>query len=366
MSIQSIVPEHIRGLTPYPPGKPLSELARELGVTSAIKLASNENAFGPSPLAQEAMQASLSELHRYPDGGAFYLKNRLAQSLNVDSAQLMLGNGSNELIELLIRTFGSPEHGVLTSETTFVVYRLISTAAGIPFRAVPMKDLTFDLDAIADAIDTSTRMIFLCNPNNPTGTRFSREALDRFVDRIGDEPILVLDQAYVEFVSEADRIDAFGILARRPRTVILRTFSKAYGLAGARVGYGISHPELVDYVNRVRQPFNVNLLGQVGARAALDDETYLQRIIDATNTGLDLICDALRQLDLTPVPSFTNFVLFDCHRVAKPIYDALLKEGVIVRPMHAYGLPNHLRVNVGTEAENERFLSTLRRVLSAL
>ena len=363
MSIESIVPKHICELTPYPPGKPLSELERELGVTSAIKLASNENAFGPSPKAQEAMQASLSELHRYPDGGAFYLKARLSKSLGVDPSQLMLGNGSNELIELLIRTFGTPEHGVLTSETTFVVYRLISTAAGVPFRAVPMKDLTFDLDAIADAVDETTRLIFLCNPNNPTGTRFSREALNNFVDKIGPEPIIVVDQAYVEFVSEEDRVDAFSILARRPRTVILRTFSKAYGLAGVRVGYGISHPEIVDYVNRVRQPFNVNLLGQVGAMAALDDDEYLQRIIDVTNSGLRMIARELTSMGLTPVPTYTNFVLFDCHRVAKPIYEALLREGVIVRPMHAYGLPNHLRVNVGTDAENDRFLNTLRRVL---
>jgi histidinol-phosphate aminotransferase len=310
------------------------------------------------------MQQSLSELHRYPDGGAFYLKARLAKSLGVAAEQLMLGNGSNELIELLIRTFGTPTNGVLTSQTTFVVYRLISTAAGVPFRAVPMKDLTFDLDAIADAVDETTRLIFLCNPNNPTGTRFGREALDRFITRIGPEPILVLDQAYVEFVSEADRIDALGILSRRPRTVILRTFSKAYGLAGARVGYGISNPELVDYVNRVRQPFNVNLLGQAGATAALDDTEYLQHIIDVTESGLALISNELIAMGLTPIPTYTNFVLFDCHRLAKPLYEALLRQGVIVRPMHAYGLPNHLRVNVGTDAENERFLTTLKRVLS--
>ena len=240
MSIESIVPEHIRGLTPYPPGKPLSELERELGVTSAIKLASNENAFGPSPKAQEAMQHALGELHRYPDGGAFYLKARLSESLGVTPEHLMLGNGSNELIELLIRTFGSPTDGVLTSETTFVVYRLISTAAGVPFRAVPMQGLTFDLDAIADAVDESTRLIFLCNPNNPTGTRFGQDELDRFIERIGPEPIVVLDQAYIEFVPEADQIDVHGLLARRPRTVILRTFSKAYGLTGARVGSCIS------------------------------------------------------------------------------------------------------------------------------
>ncbi len=361
--MEAIVPEHIRGLVPYPPGKPLSELERELGVSKAIKLASNENALGPSPKAMAAIQAALPELHRYPDGGAFYLKRRLATHLGVDASQLLLGNGSNEIIELLIRTFCTPDAGVLTSECTFVVYKLIATAAGAPFEAVPMRDHTFDTDAIAARVTDQTRIVFLCNPNNPTGTMFGQQALDRFVDTISDDVILVLDEAYWEYVPEDARVDAMALLARRPRTVVLRTFSKAYGLAGVRVGYGITSAELADYVNRVRQPFNVNHLGQVACQAALDDQEHVDQVVALTRDGLANIAAGLEALGLRPVPTRTNFMLFDCHREAWPIYEALLQKGVIVRPMKAYGLPTFLRVNAGTHEENARFLDTLKDVL---
>ncbi|MFT5432959.1 MAG: histidinol-phosphate aminotransferase [Myxococcota bacterium] len=359
----SIVPPNIEALIPYPPGKPLSELARELGVESAIKLASNENAYGPSPKAMEAVKAAVSEVHRYPDGGAWFLRDRLAEHVGVPGEGLLLGNGSNEVIELLIRAFCDRDHGVLTSETTFVVYSLISQAAGVPFRSIPMKGLGYDLDAIARAVDSSTRLIFLCNPNNPTGTLFSQEVLDKFVETVGPEPIIVLDEAYIEFVPEAERVDALALLKRRPRTVILRTFSKAYGLAGLRVGYGITHPGLADYANRVRQPFNVNHLAQVGALAALDDQEYLDQVIADTRASLDRFAHELTRMGMIVTPSDTNFMLFDCGRDSWPIYQALLREGVIVRPMKAYALPTYLRVNAGTDAENDRFLETFERVL---
>lgn len=361
--MDSIVGENIRQLVPYPPGKPLSELERELGVSRAIKLASNENAIGPSPRALNAITDALHELHRYPDGGAFYLRRRLADHLGVDPAGLLLGNGSNELIELLIRTFGSPDHGVVTADCTFVVYRLIARAAGVPFTPVPMRDHAFDLDAIAEAVVPSTRFVFLCNPNNPTGTMFNQGALDTFLDRIGDDPILVLDEAYIEYVPEAARVASLAVLARRPRTVILRTFSKAYGLAGLRLGYGITTPEIVDYVNRVRQPFNTNHLAQVGAMAALDDVDHIERVLDLTSSEMVRVVAELERLGLSCVPSWTNFVLFDVGQEGWPIYEALLRSGVIVRPMKAYGLPNHLRVNMGTVEENERFLGSLREAL---
>ncbi|MFT7622211.1 MAG: histidinol-phosphate aminotransferase [Myxococcota bacterium] len=361
--MEDIVPEHIRSLVPYPPGKPLSELERELGVSKAIKLASNENALGPSPKAMEAIAAALPELHRYPDGGGFYLKRRLAAHVGVTPEQLLLGNGSNEIIELLIRTFCTPTAGVLTSECTFVVYRLISTAAGVPFTAVPMQDHTFDTDAIAERVGPDTRMVFLCNPNNPTGTMFGQSSLDRFAAKVGDDVIIVLDEAYWEYVPEQAKVDALGLLADRPRTVILRTFSKAYGLAGVRVGYGITSPDLAEYVNRVRQPFNVNTLGQVACQAALDDTEHVERVLSMTREGLDHISAELKALGMTPVPTATNFVLFDTHQEAWPLYEALLRQGVIVRPMKAYGLPNYLRVNAGTPEENERFLSTFREIL---
>jgi histidinol-phosphate aminotransferase len=367
--MEELVPENIRSLTPYPPGKPLSELKRELGIDRAIKLASNENSFGPSPKAVAAMRDALSELHRYPDGGAYYLRQRISQHVGAPPENLILGNGSNEVIELLIRTFCDREHGVLTSETTFVVYRLISTAAGVPFRSVPMKDLTFDTDAIAESYLSGEggkpRLIFLCNPNNPTGTRFGQAELDRFLQKVGPEPILVLDEAYIEFVPEAERLDTARLLAERERTVVLRTFSKAYGIAGTRVGYGITSAAIADYTNRVRQPFNVNSLGQVGACAALDDAEYLDFVIKATEAGKQRVSARLEELGLRPVPSSTNFILFDCGRESWPLYEALLRKGVIVRPMKAYGLDNYLRVNVGTPEEDEWFLEAMAEVLSA-
>lgn len=362
--VESIVPANIRSLTPYPPGKPLSELERELGITEAIKLASNENALGPSPMATKAIAAALFELHRYPDGGAFYLRRRLAEHIGVEVDQLLVGNGSNELIELLIRTFCTADAGVLTSATSFVVYKLVSQASGVPFTEVPMSDLTFDLDAMAAQVTKQTRLIFLCNPNNPTGTMFGQNTLDRFIQRIGPDPIVVLDEAYIEYVDEAERVDALALLVERPRTVVLRTFSKAYGLAGCRTGYGITTPEIADYVNRVRQPFNVNSLGQVGALAALDDVEHLGRVLRMTATGKARFMERLTALGCTPRFSYTNFVLFDCHRESWPLYEALLRQGVIVRPMRAYGLPNYLRVNVGLPEEDERFLTSLAGVLN--
>ncbi len=363
MKHAALVTESIQKLTPYPPGKPLSELARELGVDEAIKLASNENPFGPSPKAIAALSSAVSDLHRYPDGASWSLRMRVARHLGVDPATLVFGTGSNEILELLIRTFTGPGRGVVTSATTFVVYQLVSQAHGAPFTAVPMRGLSYDLEAIADAVTPNTRLIFLCNPNNPTGSLFSAADLDAFLARIGPEPVVALDEAYWEFVEPSLRIDSLAVLQRRPRTVLLRTFSKAYGLAGLRVGYGVMDPELANYLDRVRQPFNVNTLAQVGAEAALDDVEYLERVVRDTHAGLAVIADGLRALGLTPAPTQANFVLFDCHREARPIYEALLARGVIIRPMGAYGLTRHLRVNAGTPAENARFLSTLAEAL---
>jgi histidinol-phosphate aminotransferase len=360
-----IVPDHIKALTPYPPGKPVSELERELGISHAIKLASNENAIGPSPKAVSAIQDALKDIHRYPDGGAFYLRRRLADHLGVAPDELILGNGSNELIELLVRTFGARGASILTSATTFVVYRLIAQAAGLDLVVAPMDPvaLTFDLDAIAERVTKNTRFIFLCNPNNPTGTMFRPEALAAFLERIGDEPIVVLDEAYIEYVEPQWRPDSLGIVKSRPRTVVLRTFSKAYGLAGVRIGYGITSSEMSRYIECVRQPFNTNHLAQVGAMAALDDDDHLAHVLRVTETGKSRIMEGLAEMSLTAVPSHTNFILFDVGRAALPVYQGMLELGVIVRPMHAYGLPNYLRVNTGTHEENERFLSAVRQVL---
>ncbi len=364
-----LVPENIRSLSPYPPGKPLKELERELGIGTAIKLASNENAFGPSPLAVAAMAGALAESHRYPESTVFYLRQRLARSLGVAPAQLVFGNGSNEIIELLIRTFTGPalQHeparGVLTAATTFVVYQLVSQAHGSPFKSVAMRpDLSLDLDGIAAAVDDETALIFLCNPNNPTGSTFDKAALESFLDRIGPGPIVAIDEAYYEFLAPENRLDAIALIEGRPRTIVLRTFSKAYGLAGVRVGYGVSDPELISYLDRVRQPFNVSLIGQVGAEAALEDAAYLERVVADTRAGLAEIASRLALLGCQPYSTEANFVLFDCRRDAAPLYEGLLRQGVIVRPMKGYGLPTFLRVNVGTADENARFLSTFEAV----
>ncbi len=359
-----LVPEHIRRLVPYPPGKPLSELERELGITHAVKLASNENALGPSPRAVEAMQAALATVHRYPDGGAWFLRHALATHLDVAPERLLLGNGSNELIEHLIRAFGGPERGVLASECTFVVYALIAQAAGVPVTTVPTQDFHFDLEAMAAAWHPGIRLVFLCSPNNPTGTVIAPAALERFMGRISDETIVVLDEAYLEYCDPSERLDALRWVAERPRTVTLRTFSKAYGLAGVRVGYGVTSAELADYVNRVRQPFNVNTLAQVAAEAALADVAFLDEVFRVTRHGRQQVLDGLAHLGLRTIPSQANFVMFDLARDGRAVYDALLRLGVIVRPLANYGLPTWLRVNMGTLDENARFLAALRQVLA--
>lgn len=361
---EDLVPDHIQALVPYPPGKPISELERELGISNAIKLASNENPLGPSPLAIAAVQKELGELHRYPDGGTFYLRQRLADHVGVSPDQLIIGNGSNEIIEFLVRTFASADHGVVTSETAFVVYKLASKSANVPFCEVPMRELTFDLDAILEQVTPATRLVMLCNPNNPTGTMFGQEELNRFINGVHDDAIVVLDEAYIEFVPEAERVNALALLEERPHTIILRTFSKAYGLAGLRIGYGISSPEMCGYVNRVRQPFNVNSLAQVGALAALDDVDYLNHVVNYTNESKIRLYEGFDALGVPWARSYTNFILFDTGQDCRVVYDKLLHLGVIVRPMGAYGLPTYLRVNIGTEQENERFMTALGQVLN--
>ncbi|MCA9524247.1 MAG: histidinol-phosphate transaminase, partial [Myxococcales bacterium] len=336
--VRPLVAEYIETLMPYQPGKPIEELQRELGLDRVIKLASNENAFGPSPAAVAAVARVLTDLHRYPDGSGFYLKRALAAHYDVDPAQLIIGNGSNEIIELAIRTFMGPGDHLLTSATTFVVYRLIAQAAGRGYREVPLAGYDYDLDAMAAALDPDTRMVFIANPNNPTGACFDAEALDRFLARVPNETIVVLDEAYAEFADPERFEDGIAIVARRPRTIVLRTFSKAYGLPGLRVGFGISSPELVGYMNRVRQPFNVNSLAQVAAIAALDDTEHLERTLRGTRAGREKLSAALTAMGLEVVPSQANFLLIDLGRDGVEVFGRLLEKGVIVRAMAGYGL----------------------------
>lgn len=354
-----LVSPGIESLRPYEAGKPIAELARELGIGDAIKLASNENPLGPSPRALDAVRAALGESHRYPDAATHDLRARLAEHLGVPASEILPGNGSNELIELLIRTFTTAHDHVVFAEPSFVVYRLAAVAHGVPFTAVPLRDQTHDLDALAAAVRPETKLLFVANPNNPTGTYVGRAALERFLRAVPSEVIVALDEAYFEYADAADYPDSLQLRGARDRLVVLRTFSKAYGLAALRVGYAVGPAPLIDYLNRVRAPFNVGTLGQVAAIAALSDVEHLDRSRRTNSEQRVRLADALRELGFDVTPSQANFLWVDLHRPGREVYELLLRRGVIVRPMGAGG---HVRITVGTPAENDRLLAALREV----
>jgi histidinol-phosphate aminotransferase len=360
--MRDLVTPTIAGLKPYEAGKPLEELARELGVVHAIKLASNENPFGPSPKAVEAARRALSDIHRYPDASAFRLREALSARHGVSPTEILPGNGSNELLELLIRTFTTAEDHVVFAEPSFVVYRLASLAHGVPFTAVPLRDETHDLERMAEAVTPKTRLLFVANPNNPTGTHVGQQALETLFRTVPEHVIVVMDEAYFEYADAPDYPDSSRLRALRERLVVLRTFSKIYGLAALRVGYAIGPAPLVDYMNRVRAPFNVGAPAQEAALAALSDVEHVEKCRRTNATERARVGAALTRLGLRVAPSQANFVYVVLGRPAQPIYDALLRRGVIVRPFAS--LPNALRVTIGTPEENDRFLSSLEEVLA--
>ncbi len=364
VDVRTLVPEWIRTLSPYPPGMPIEELERELGITGSIKLASNENPLGPSPKAIAAMHAALDGLHRYPDGSAFYLKRRLAERHRVSVDEILVGNGSNELIELVARAFLRPRDEAVMADQAFVIYRMVVQAAGGVPRVVPLRDFTHDLEAIAEAITSHTRLVFLSNPNNPTGTIFRRAEWEQFLRTIrARQLIVVADDAYAEYVEDPEYPDTVSERGDGQVPVLtLRTFSKLYGLAGLRIGYGIAPPPVIEAMGRVRQPFNVNVLAQVGALAALDDTEHVRRTLAVNREGMGFLTEGFRARGLEWVPSSANFILVRVGEGAA-VYEALLREGVIVRPMDAYGFPAHVRVTIGLPEENRRLLGALDRVL---
>ncbi len=349
-----LVTPSIEQLVPYEAGKPIEELTRELGIRDVVKLASNENPFGPSPLAVEAAKMALASAHRYPDASAYGLRERLSAKLGVPMNEVVLGNGSNELLELLVRTFTTPDDHIVFAEPSFVVYRLAALAHGVSFTAVPLTNETHDLDRMLAAVTPNTRLVFIANPNNPTGTAVSRKALERFLLAVPPHVIVAMDEAYIEYADAPDFPDCLELRGTRERLVVLRTFSKIYGLAALRVGYGVAPPRLVDYMNRVRAPFNVSTIGQVAALAALDDTEHVVRSRRENASERARLTRALGALGVAVTPSQANFVYFDARRPARPIYEALLRKGVIVRPFAA--LPTSIRVTVGTPPENDRFL----------
>jgi histidinol-phosphate aminotransferase len=362
MAIQHLVPPWLASLVPYEPGKPIEEVEREYGIPNSIKIASNENPLGPSPKAVAAIRAALGDLHRYPDGGGFALKRRLAEKLGVAPEEIILGNGSNEVLELVARAFLRPGEEAVLSEQAFVVYAsVVQATAGIP-RAVPLTDFTHDLDAMLAAVTPKTRIVFLANPNNPTGTIYRRAEFERFLARIRKDVVVIADEAYAEYVVDPEYPDSLRHRADGRLLLTCRTFSKIYGLAGLRIGYGVGPAELVEVLNRIRQPFNVNSLAQIGALAALDDDEHVERSRRVNREGMERIESGLRELGLESVPSQANFVLV---RVGdgRAVTEALLRRGVIVRPMGGYRFPEHVRVTVGTAAENDRFLVALREAM---
>ncbi|MBX7270575.1 histidinol-phosphate transaminase [Stutzerimonas chloritidismutans] len=356
----------VQKLSPYVPGKPVEELARELSLDPAgiVKLASNENPLGPSPKVLDAIRAELSELTRYPDGNGFALKQRLAERYSVGINQVTLGNGSNDILELVARAYLAPGLNAVFSEHAFAVYPIATQAVGAEGRAVPARNWGHDLDAMAVAIDENTRVVFVANPNNPTGTWFDAAALGGFLARVPEHVLVVLDEAYIEYAEGQELPDGLAFLADYSNLLVSRTFSKAYGLAALRVGYAISSPVIADVLNRVRQPFNVNSLALAAACAALGDVDYLLASRKANDAGMLQLETGFRQLGLEWIPSRGNFIAVDFARDATPINQALLREGVIVRPMAGYGMPTFLRISIGTEQENARFLDVLRQVLA--
>lgn len=365
MSATELAPDYICSISPYIPGKPITELAREMGlsVDKIVKLASNENPLGMSPKARIAVEQALSGIERYPD--QFDLIAKLAERFHVGAEQIVLGNGSNDVLDLAARVFLASGRSAVFSQHAFAVYPLATKSAGAECIMVPASAYGHDLDAMLDAIRTDTRIVWIANPNNPTGNFLPHDRIVAFLKRLPSHVIVVLDEAYNEYLLPSERIDIIPRLAEFPNLIVTRTFSKVYGLAGLRVGYAVAHPEVADLLNRVRQPFNVNNLGLAAAAAALDDHEFLAQSFETNRSGLAQIQAGLQHLGLGYIPSHGNFLTFAVPDgvTGAEINHRLLKQGVIVRPIAGYGLPNHLRVTIGGAVENERFLHALEKAI---
>ena len=355
-NILKLATSGVQGLHAYQPGKPIEELEREYGIKNAIKLASNENPLGANP----ALQCSLKDINRYPDGNGFILKKALAQKLGIQSEWITLGNGSNDVLELIARAFVSTEHNIIFSEHAFAVYPLITQAIGATAHVIPAKNWGHDLKAMQAAINEYTRLIFIANPNNPTGTWVTQTDLKDFLDSLPTHVLVVVDEAYFEYAIEHPEYpDSLKWITDYPNLIVTRTFSKAYGLAGLRVGYAIAHPDIANILNRIRQPFNVNSIALAVATASLNETDYLKKSIALNRAGLQQLTHAFEKMGLSYIPSLGNFLAVNVHDGMK-MYDALLHKGVIVRPIGGgYGMPQHIRVSVGLASENDAFLRAL-------
>jgi histidinol-phosphate aminotransferase len=363
MQWESLANDHILGIAPYEPGKPVEELERELGIQNAIKLASNENPLPPSDRVQQAIIAALPHLNRYPDGSAYYLRQAVAKKHGFTPDQIMLGNGSNDLIELVVRAFMRPGDEAVVPHPSFVVYPMIVQAVGGVRVMVMLRDHRLDLEAMARAITPQTKVVFIANPNNPTATIVTRDEVAHFMARVPERTIVVFDEAYTEFAQGPDFPDVLAYVREGRKVLVLRTFSKANSLAGLRIGFTIGDADAIALMNRIRQPFNVNSLGQVAALAALDDETHVLECVRMNEAGKAFLYQEFKTLGVKYVPSRANFILVDVGRSAADIYQKLLHEGVIVRPMTSFGMETALRITIGTPDENRRLIKGLRNVL---
>lgn len=361
----------VQDLAPYQAGKPISELQRELGIADIIKLASNENPLGPSPKAVSVIRGELEDIALYPDGNGFALKRVLADYHNIDMKRITLGSGSDHILELAARVFLGPGRSAVISQYAFAIYNIVAQAAGAELLIADAKAPSHgtqpyghNLDNMLAKINDTTRMVFIANPNNPTGTWIGKTEMEKFLDAVPRDVVVLIDEAYVDYVEEDDYPDCSLWLDKYPNLIVTRTFSKAYGLAGLRVGYALASAEVTDLLNRVRLAFNPNLLAQSAAVAALGDHEHIRKTVEMNNEGLQQMRDAYIDLGLEFIPSVCNFYTVDVGGPGKPVFDALLKEGVIVRPVGNYGLTNHLRISIGTPEQNTRLISALRKVLA--
>jgi len=358
-----LVKENIRKLKPYSPGKPIEEVEREFGITDIVKLASNENPLGPSPRAVEAMKKALDNVALYPDGSCYQLKKALAPHWGVSEEQLIIGNGSDELIHYIGITFLCPGDEVIQADPSFVRYEAAAVLNNCECIMVPLRNFTHDLDAMADRITERTRLIFVANPNNPTGTVVTQRDVERFMSRLPRRVIAVFDEAYYEYVETPDFPNMLDYVRAGANVIVLRTFSKIYGLAGLRIGYGIARPEIIQCLNQVREPFNVNSVAQVGAVASLNDPEQVRRSKNLNSQAKRYFYGEFEAMGLSYTPSEANFVWVDIGRDSRAVFTELLKKGVIVRTGDIFGYPTHIRVTTGTQAENERFIKALREIL---
>jgi len=359
--------EYLKDITPYKPGKPIEEVKRELGLERVIKLASNESPKGPSPEAIKAITDEASNVNRYPDGGCFYLREAIAQKLSIPEDRIVFGNGSDELIVMAIRACVKPGDEVVVADPTFLIYHIASMVEGATIRKVPLKDYRYDLEAMLKQINKKTKIVFIANPDNPTGSYVTSDELNSFIERVPRDVLIFIDEAYYEFGGGGDYPQTLNLVNRTDKNIVIaRTFSKAYALAGLRVGYAVARTDIVDVINKVREPFNINSIAQVAAVAALKDEKYMAECVKLINTEKEKFYDFFKSLEIEYVPSKTNFILIDTKRDSIKIFEYLLKKGVIVREMSVWGFKGFIRVNIGLPEENEMFFNTFREALEEL